>query len=55
MPSSTAARTVATPPHCVAARLGGDEFGVIFATVDNADDARVRAERILHALAQPYR
>ncbi len=39
----------------VLARLGGDEFVVVLTEVENATAAARVAEKILHALAQPYR
>jgi len=38
----------------VLARFGGDEFVLIAASVENADEARAFATRIIAALAQPY-
>jgi diguanylate cyclase (GGDEF)-like protein/PAS domain S-box-containing protein len=39
----------------IVARLGGDEFVVVLAEVDDATAAGRVADKILHALAQPYR
>jgi diguanylate cyclase (GGDEF)-like protein len=36
------------------ARLGGDEFGVILSGVDSPEEAAVVAEKIVHALHQPF-
>lgn len=37
-----------------AARIGGDEFIVLLPTIDAEPDARVVAEKIRHALCQPF-
>ena len=37
-----------------AARLGGDEFAVLAETLDDDDEARVIASRLLEAVAQPF-
>ena len=37
-----------------AARLGGDEFVVLLPRVDDVQDAHTRAEKILHAICQPF-
>ncbi len=39
----------------IVARLGGDEFVVVLTEVDDATSAARIADKILHALAQPYR
>ena len=39
----------------VLARMGGDEFGVLMRLEDGPDDARHVAERIIKALATPFR
>jgi diguanylate cyclase (GGDEF)-like protein/PAS domain S-box-containing protein len=39
----------------IVARLGGDEFVVVLTEVDDAAAAAHVADKILHALAQPYR
>ncbi len=38
----------------IACRFGGDEFAVLLPGVGNAEEARVRAERLHAALGQPY-
>jgi diguanylate cyclase (GGDEF)-like protein len=45
--------------HCVrtsdtVSRLGGDEFVVLLPNIDNRDGVTMVAEKILHALTQPY-
>ncbi|MHB1093859.1 EAL domain-containing protein [Thiobacillus sp.] len=39
----------------IVARLGGDEFVVVLSEVDDAATAARMADKILHALARPYR
>ncbi len=41
-------------PGDTAARLGGDEFTVLLETLDDADEARIVADRILAVLATPF-
>ena len=36
------------------ARLGGDEFAAILTGIDNADNARIVAEKITHAMLEPF-
>lgn len=45
--------------HCVRAsdtiaRLGGDEFAILLDSITTEDDATVVAQKILHALSDPY-
>jgi diguanylate cyclase (GGDEF)-like protein len=40
-------------PDDTAARLGGDEFGVILAGIEDEEDARAIARRLLETLARP--
>ncbi|MGP6158461.1 MAG: putative bifunctional diguanylate cyclase/phosphodiesterase, partial [Vulcanimicrobiaceae bacterium] len=42
-------------PHDMLARLGGDEFTILLDDATDARDACIVAERILHALVQPFR
>jgi diguanylate cyclase (GGDEF)-like protein len=51
------ARRLATclRPHDVLARLGGDEFTILLEGITGVHGACVAAERILDALAEPFR
>ena len=42
------------PPGFTLARLGGDEFTVLLEDIDDASDAARVAERLRHALEQPF-
>ncbi len=42
-------------PYDMLARLGGDEFTILLEDITGVRDARVVAERILRAVAQPFR
>ena len=36
------------------ARFGGDEFAVVVGDVEQPSDAAILAEKLIHALGQPY-
>ena len=42
------------PPTATVARLGGDEFTVLFESVSSTEEVQELAERILHAIRQPF-
>lgn len=42
-------------PDDIIARLGGDEFTILMPQLEHPGDARIVAEKLVHALGQPFR